>query len=139
MDLTQRRNLSIDSTDKVRDKVRDKGCAHFFALFAPFGGPFLNLVPFRRSSRGRLNPEPLNPEPLNPEPLNPEPLNFVIANSKDPRYKRSVPMYRALGDIQVGIDILVYTPEEVEDWSTVPEAIVSRACNEGEVLYEKSA
>ena len=64
---------------------------------------------------------------------------LVIANSDDPRYKRAVPIYRAVGDIEVGIDILVYTPEEVEDWSMVPEAVVSRACNEGEVLYEKSA
>jgi hypothetical protein len=33
------------------------------------------------------------------------------------------------------IDILVYTPEEVEEWSGVPNAIETVALREGRVLY----
>ena len=35
------------------------------------------------------------------------------------------------------MDILVYTPEEVEDWSAVPQAFVTTAVREGTILYEK--
>ena len=64
---------------------------------------------------------------------------LIIAESSDPRYKRAVPIYRSLSGVEVGIDILVYTPREVQEWSQVPEAIVNKALTEGEVLYEKSA
>ncbi len=40
---------------------------------------------------------------------------FIIAQSNLPRYKRSVPFYRALLGLGVAKDIIVYTPEEVED------------------------
>ena len=31
---------------------------------------------------------------------------------------------------------MVYTPEEVSEWSNVPEAFVTTALREGKVLYE---
>jgi hypothetical protein len=33
--------------------------------------------------------------------------------------------------------ILVYTPQEVEEWSRVRQAFVTTAIREGKVLYEK--
>jgi predicted nucleotidyltransferase len=62
---------------------------------------------------------------------------LVIAESDQPRYRRAAPLYGALSDILVPMDILVYTPEEVEDWSAVPEAFVTTALREGKVLYEE--
>jgi hypothetical protein len=34
------------------------------------------------------------------------------------------------------MDIIVYTPGEVEEWSPVAQAFVSTAVREGKVLYE---
>ena len=62
---------------------------------------------------------------------------LVIASSDQPRYQRASPLYGALSDILVPMDILVYTPEEVRDWSGVREALVTTAMREGRVLYER--
>jgi len=61
---------------------------------------------------------------------------LVIAKSTQPRYRRSAPLYGALSDILTSMDILVYSPEEVEDWSSVRQAFVTTAIREGKVLYE---
>jgi len=61
---------------------------------------------------------------------------LVIADSKEPRYRRSAPLYGVLSDILVPMDILVYSPEEVEEWSGVRQAFVTTAIREGKVLYE---
>ena len=62
---------------------------------------------------------------------------LVIAASDEPRYRRSARLYGLLSDILAPMDILVYTPQEVEDWSAVPQAFVTTAVREGTVLYEK--
>lgn len=63
---------------------------------------------------------------------------LVIADSKLPRHERSCPLYGALSDIPVGMDILVYTPDEADEWRDVPQALVTTAIREGKVLYEES-
>lgn len=62
---------------------------------------------------------------------------LVIAESDEPRHRRSVGLYGALSDIIVPMDVIVYTPEEVEDWSGVRQAFVTTAIREGKVLYEE--
>ncbi len=62
---------------------------------------------------------------------------LVISESSEPRYRRSAPLYTALADLPVETDLLVYTPEEVLDWSDVQEAFVTTAVREGNVLYER--
>ena len=54
-----------------------------------------------------------------------------------PRYKRSVPIYKALAGILIPKDIVVYTPQEVEEWDNVPQAFVTTAVTKGEKIYEK--
>lgn len=61
---------------------------------------------------------------------------LVIQASDQPRYRRSVPLYTALADLSVEVDVVVYTPEEVQEWSAVPEAFVTTVIREGVVLYE---
>ena len=61
---------------------------------------------------------------------------LVIARSDQPRYRRAAPIYGALSDILAGMDIVVYSPQEVEEWSGVPQAFVTRAVRQGTVLYE---
>ena len=62
---------------------------------------------------------------------------LVIARSDQPRYRRSAPLYGALSDILVPMDISVFTPQEVDEWSAVPAAFVTTAVRQGTVLYEK--
>jgi len=62
---------------------------------------------------------------------------LVIAESKRPRHERAAPLYGALSDLRQPVDILVYTPAEVEEWKNVPQALVTTATREGKVLYEE--
>jgi predicted nucleotidyltransferase len=62
---------------------------------------------------------------------------LVIAPSNLPRFRRAAPIYRALSKIPIPVDIIVYTPQEVEEWRNVPQALVTTATREGMVLYEK--
>jgi len=61
---------------------------------------------------------------------------LVIADSTQPRYRRSAALYGVLSDILAPMDILVYSPEEVEEWKNVRQAFVTTAVREGKVLYE---
>ena len=62
---------------------------------------------------------------------------LVIKESELPRHRRSAPLYTALADLPVEVEVMVYTPEEVRDWSQVPQAFITTALREGKVLYEK--
>ena len=64
---------------------------------------------------------------------------LIINESEQPRYRRSAPLYTRLADLPAEVDIVVYTPSEVADWSDVPQALVSTAVREGRVLYERAA
>jgi predicted nucleotidyltransferase len=62
---------------------------------------------------------------------------LVVAKSDQPRYRRAAPIYGVLSDILAPMDILVYSPQEVEEWSEVPQAFITTAIRQGTVLYEK--
>ena len=62
---------------------------------------------------------------------------LVIMKSNLPRYKRSIPIYKALAGMLIPKDIIVYTPREVEEWDNVPQAFVTTAMTRGEKIYEK--
>ena len=61
---------------------------------------------------------------------------LVIQESDQPRYQRAVPLYSALADLPAEVEVLVYTPHEVREWSAVPQAFVTTAIREGKLLYE---
>jgi len=62
---------------------------------------------------------------------------LVIKQSDEPRYRRSAPLYAALADLPVEVEVMVYTPEEVEEWRGVPQAFVTTAVREGMTIYER--
>ena len=64
---------------------------------------------------------------------------LVIKESSEPRYRRSGPLYGALASLPCEVDISVYTPGEVAEWSGVPKAFATTATREGIVLYERAA
>lgn len=63
---------------------------------------------------------------------------LVIEDSPLPRHRRSIPLYAALSDlpIDVGAQVVVYTPDEVEEWRGAKAAFVTTALREGKVLNE---
>lgn len=62
---------------------------------------------------------------------------LVVADSIRPRYERAIPIYRAISDLPFELDVLVYTPTEVLEWTGVDQAFVTTALREGRVLYER--
>jgi uncharacterized protein len=53
-----------------------------------------------------------------------------------PRQQRAGDYRMALLGLDCDIDIVVYTPEEIEDWAAVPNAFITTALHEGRLLYE---
>lgn len=62
---------------------------------------------------------------------------LVIKPSNEPRYRRSISLYVAVADLPVEVEVMVYTPEEVEEWKEVPQAFVTTAVREGTTIYER--
>lgn len=62
---------------------------------------------------------------------------LVIAESKEPRFRRSARLYGVLSRFVEPMDIIVYTPAEIEEWSAVPQAFITTVIREGKILYEK--
>ena len=60
---------------------------------------------------------------------------LVIAESDLPRFKRSREIYTKLVPYPFAMDILVYTPEEIEQGKKTPLSFVSRVLHEGKTLY----
>jgi uncharacterized protein len=60
---------------------------------------------------------------------------LILEDSELPRYERSPRYYHVLTGLFPAKDIVVYTPEEVNKWSDVPNAFVTAALREGRVLY----
>jgi predicted nucleotidyltransferase len=64
-------------------------------------------------------------------------LDFlVVMESDEPRRKRSVPISLMFRPYPCAMDILVYTPEEVNKWNGVINHIVTIAHKTGRVLYD---
>ena len=63
---------------------------------------------------------------------------LIIEESDLPCYRRSPRYYHVLTGLFPGKDILVYTPEEAEEWAPVPNAFVTTALREGRILYGNS-
>jgi len=87
-------------------------------------GPVERVILFGSRARGEAGPE----------------SDFdllVIKESEEPRYRRSAPFYTAMADMPVEVEIVVYTPEEVREWRSVPQAFITTAIREGVVVYEK--
>lgn len=61
----------------------------------------------------------------------------VIKESDEPRYRRDAALYLALAGLNVPVDVMVYTPQEVREWSAVPLAFITTVVREGKVLYER--
>lgn len=59
---------------------------------------------------------------------------LIVAESKLPRYKRSRVLYKLFRPYPFAMDLLVYTPEEVERAKT-SVSFISTILNEGKTVY----
>ncbi len=62
---------------------------------------------------------------------------LIIKDSPLPRYKRSSEIYKYFRRILLDIEIIVYTPKEIDKWQGVEQAFITNIISEGKVLYEK--
>ena len=61
---------------------------------------------------------------------------LVIADSALPAEERAVALRMALRGLGIGFDLIVLTPQEVEQHSAWQSSVVARALNEGVVIHE---
>lgn len=62
---------------------------------------------------------------------------LIIAESNLPRFKRSRELYKLLRPYPFPMDLIVYTPQEIEKGKKSPVSFVSRVLREGEVVYDR--
>ncbi len=60
---------------------------------------------------------------------------MVVAESELPRFKRARGLYRMLRPYPFGMDLIVYTPQEIERGKRSPASFVSAVLREGETVY----
>ena len=63
---------------------------------------------------------------------------LVVAESDLPRFKRSRELYGLFKPYPFGMDILVYTPAEIEKGRKSPLSFLSTVLREGKTLYERN-
>ncbi len=62
---------------------------------------------------------------------------LIIEESQLPRHKRAGRYRRALMGVCPSKDIVVWTPQEIEDWRHVTNAFITSVLAEGKTLYER--
>lgn len=63
---------------------------------------------------------------------------LVVMPSALPQYKRALPIYMLFRPSPCPMDILVYTPEEVDHWMGTVNHMITNALHSGKVLYERT-
>jgi predicted nucleotidyltransferase len=64
---------------------------------------------------------------------------MIIAESDLPRFKRSRTLYKLLRPYPFGMDLIVYTPQEIEQGKRSPVSFVSTILREGKVVYVRES
>jgi predicted nucleotidyltransferase len=62
---------------------------------------------------------------------------MIVKSEPDPASRRTGPLYRHLWGIPGSVDLLWFTPQEIDDWSRVRQHVATQAVRNGVVVYEK--
>ncbi len=62
---------------------------------------------------------------------------MVVAETDLPRHKRAINLYKQFRPYPFGMDIVVYTPQEIEEGKKSALTFVSAVLREGKTLYER--
>ena len=71
------------------------------------------------------------------ETLEPQRVVLFGSHARGDAAPRSDVDILVVADLPIELDILVYTPAEVREWSRVDQAFVTTALREGRILYER--
>jgi uncharacterized protein len=67
-------------------------------------------------------------------------LDLLIVMDTDlPKHKRATPLKLLFRPMPCSMDILVYTPEEIDYWNGTVNHIITTVFQTGTALYERSA
>jgi predicted nucleotidyltransferase len=64
---------------------------------------------------------------------------LVIEQGEVDRGKEMVKIRNAIGDVGIGVDVIVCSEAYVNEWRHVRNTLIHQALKEGKTLYEKSA
>ncbi len=64
---------------------------------------------------------------------------LVIESEAVNRGKEMVKIRNAIGNIGVGVDVLVYSEEYVKEWGHIKGSVLYWALKEGKLLYERAS
>lgn len=76
----------------------------------------------------------------NPGPDSDVDLLVVAGTPSTPAYQRQDELRRirrALRGLRISVDILLYTPEEIDAWRDSPNHVIARSLREGVTVYER--
>ncbi|MBL0052265.1 MAG: nucleotidyltransferase domain-containing protein [Bacteroidetes bacterium] len=62
---------------------------------------------------------------------------LVVHKTNIPRKERRLPLRKALRDFDFPMDIVIYTPEEIDNWKDASMAFITRIVSEGKTIYAK--
>jgi predicted nucleotidyltransferase len=62
---------------------------------------------------------------------------LLVKAEPDPSRRRTGRLYQLLWGIPNPVDLLWFTPDEVEQWAEVPQHVATQAVRRGVVVYEK--
>ena len=62
---------------------------------------------------------------------------FIIQNSKEPRRERQTYLRRKLFGSGVPMDLIIYTPNEIESRLNIGDFFIKKILNQGKILYEQ--
>jgi len=70
-------------------------------------------------------------------------LDFLVIkngpfNAERTREAEMVKLWEVCFDYNIPLDFLVYSPEEIEQWQSVPNHVIAHAIKDGKVLYERN-
>ncbi|MDQ1284392.1 MAG: uncharacterized protein QG620_740 [Patescibacteria group bacterium] len=61
---------------------------------------------------------------------------LVIQDSEEPRRERQITLRKKLFGIEVPMDIIIYTPEELEKRLSIRDVFMRKIFRDGKLLYE---
>jgi len=61
---------------------------------------------------------------------------MIVAESDQPRFKRARGLYKEIEPYpSCGVDLLVYTPKEIDKWKDCPVSFIAGVLREGKTVY----
>lgn len=64
---------------------------------------------------------------------------LVVMNTKGPKRKYQIEMYRLLAGMGYAKDLMIATPKEIERYQDIPGSIIRPALQEGIIVYDQQS